>query len=71
MQRKFLRSLFIHIIILILLFLLLFFLESMELIKTKSALTYFFIAFFFVLIDLFLSSRLQKYLQDTKDKSKD
>lgn len=68
MQREFLRSLFVVLLVLIPLFFLLFFLERMGLIEEASARTYFVIALILGCIDLFVSSKIQRWLQDLKSK---
>ena len=71
MQREFLRSLFVVLLVLVPLFFLLFFLERMGFIEGASARTYFFIALILGSIDLFLSSKIQRWLKDLKSKELD
>lgn len=71
MQREFLRSLSLVLLVLIPLFFLLFFLERMGFIEAASARIYFLIALMLGSVDLFLSSKIQKWLQELKNKEED
>ncbi|NLY37228.1 MAG: hypothetical protein GX046_08355 [Tissierellia bacterium] len=71
MQSQFLRSLFVVLLVLVPLFFLLFFLERLGFISGASARTYFIIALILGSIDLFLSSKIQKWIQDLKSKEQD
>lgn len=71
MQGKFLGSWSIVLLLLVPLFFLLFFLERMGFIEAASARIYFLVALILGSIDVFLSSKIQKWLQELKNKEED